>query len=89
MGLRGERIRAAIAHLRGDGCDLTDPLVSDGVRTEDVKFYLGYLEELCGFRLTAREVVREARVMMSDGRPATTTAAADETHWTARFLAMN
>jgi hypothetical protein len=87
MGLRGTKIRAAISHLRGDGCDLTDPSVNDNIRADDATFYLGYLEELCGFRLTAREVVRIARGMM--GEDHLDVLPVDAHHRAARFVGMN
>ena len=85
MGLRGNRIRAAIAHLRGDGCDLTDPSINDGIRADDATFYLGYLEELCGFRLTPDEVVRIAHGMMTDAERDLTGMG----RWAASFVGMN
>lgn len=82
---RGDTIRAAIAHLRRDGCDLTDPSIADGIRIDDASFYLGYLEELCGFRLTTREVVRIALGMMDEPR----SAMASTTQAWSPFVGMN
>jgi hypothetical protein len=66
MGQRGQKIREAIAHLAGDGCDLTDPDVSPRLRADDVAFHLGYLEEHCGFDLTVDEVLAVARGLMKE-----------------------
>ena len=45
MGTRGTKIREAIAHLAGDGCDLTDRSIKGNLRTDEARFHLGYLEE--------------------------------------------
>ena len=71
MGLRGQKIQEAIAHLAGDGWDLTDPSVGARLRADDVAFHLGYLEDHCGFRLTVDEVLVAARALRKelDGLP--------------------
>jgi hypothetical protein len=67
MGTRGTKIRKAIAHLACDGCDLTDRSVQANLRADDARFYLGYLEEDCGFQLSIPEVIAVARAMMRGG----------------------
>ena len=67
MGTRGTKIREAIAHLAGDGCDLTDPSIEGNLRSDEAQFHLGYLEEDCGFRLSIAEVLAIARAMMREG----------------------
>ena len=63
MGTHVQKVRAAIADLGRYGCDLTDSSIDDGIRTDDARFHLPYLEEHCGFNLTVEEVIDAARRM--------------------------
>ena len=67
MEHHGQTLRAAIADLARNGCDLTDPALKKRDREEDAHFYLGYLEEYCGTPLTLEQVLSGARAMMKDG----------------------
>ena len=57
-------LRAAIAELAEDGCDLTDPAINDGLRADDAAFHLSYLEECGRRRLPLDEVLDAAQAMM-------------------------
>jgi hypothetical protein len=87
MGNAGHTLRAAIAHLSRHGCDLTDPFVTERIRADDASFYLGYLEEYCGRRLTVGQVLRVAHRMTREHRRETHAAPQPSayTHPAARF----
>jgi hypothetical protein len=68
MEHHGQKLRAAIAHLSRHGCDLTDPFINERIRADDANFHLGYLEEICGCRLSVEDVLRVAHRMARESR---------------------